>query len=1585
MGIFAVNRNVKETGTFLAMISVGNRDGRKGIEQGFTTSKRDMDETELEEGEACSYQDHDEDAGIDPDIALSYIDEKLQNVLGHFQKDFEGVVSAENLGAKYGIYGSFLPAYRRSPVWSHSRSPQRVQSHNTPQSPNLLLVEGGNQASLAHTSAPHSLKHGSASTCSTSSYANKPSSQSSLYRLTTKMQSMQSLGDSTPKSEARDQKTLKVRIKVGSDNLSVKKSAAIYSGLGLDGSPSSSFDDSPMEGEGLSYRLAIHPHESPTQILQMMTSFPICGSSLLSPLPDDMIQLIDRPELFKDILTHSSSKTNLEYSVVGLPCYSVKENKTIYGKNGVKLFDRNALKVKREGENIRTDFDSSMKESDIDAACEELVSNALKLPLLSDTYSTMGETVKDSLKKKVCDAAKREPSESFSIPVSLTDRSNAKAYRTGNVVDCRLLDIPDERISYPRKVRDGKGEATSSTNTDTVGLKLKKTSKGGLKDPGKQKADKTSSSGNKQLFSVDKKKSKKSQVLSSASKNAAMDGAHDHARVLKNKDSDVEAHACTGELKSSPLQRELSKASDKYSKTNDTYKDFFGDINELEADIVDSPDVPSGDRLKTSAVVEKATLANEIAFKERTSTLEAHKGVISGTDLKRSSHSAILSENGRPMSDPAPAGADSKDSWVCCDKCQAWRLLPPGSKVDSLPEKWDCSMLTWLPGLNRCGISDEETTKAVRAHYQLLAENSNSVHVPPDRPATGIITADKFDPAMLNDEKMIDKLRKISKPSFQDSPHRPPSSSKKKQRSAKERSSAEVKESPVTNIPDFLQQSKSSDTYGEINKRKKMDKHRGHCDSGGGHAKISNKTERDEECPKASKRTKKQIIQSEDNEGATAEYQGNDMMTVSSGFGLATNSALKDKMTSSEFFSPRKSKDDKDGDSLDTSDKLKIHLGGFPDVASLHVKKSDSGTLSPKKRKMDNFQDPASSTPSSGKLVLDHDEQRRKKHRISKSGGKESSTSKRNGKAEKRSKSVSQRSLNDTEPLLKGSSCAPPALAATSSSSKVSGCLKAKSKFQELKGSPVESVSSSPFRISNSDKLTSGRKIMVEKESVKDVKLATGSSVKCSDDDYQGGGSQSGLIRKDNSLDPGEQTTDRCVNEATGDDGDHNITVSHSEKFWKESSLLCKDRNTTSNSDKGKVNTSESYNNPCDNGPVYGEKKREGKIKAPEKFESNVDEIEKDFLSNKQEPFDLKSKAQQGYDQKRSSKKFDVGKSEQLVSISSREKSNLPASDRQKNEKSDSLRSKQGNGMHACSSAARVNDLPKESNSDTKVDTQNGMCHIPSRQPISNGHRIKNQDAPSPLRRDAASQAAGNAIKEAKNLKHLADRLKQAAGSTESTGYYFEAALKFLHGASLLESGKTENTKHGDTLQSIKIYSDTAKLCEFCAHEYEKCKDMATAALAYKCMEVAYLRVIYSSHHSASRDRHELQTVLQMVPPGESPSSSASDIDNLNNSSTMDKDLQGRNDGSPQLATNLVIAAKNRPTFKRLLSFAQDVNFAMEASRKSRMAFAAANVKMDQEDSKDVIASLKRALDFNFHDVQGLLRLVRLAKEATSR
>ncbi|KAI6698689.1 hypothetical protein NL676_018808 [Syzygium grande] len=95
---------------------------------------RKTEDPGLEEGEAHSYHDNDHgfDDGIDPDVSL-YIEEKLQEVLGHFREDFEGGVSAQNLGAKFGGYGSFLPVYERFPP--------RGQNYGTPRSTRTSTVE----------------------------------------------------------------------------------------------------------------------------------------------------------------------------------------------------------------------------------------------------------------------------------------------------------------------------------------------------------------------------------------------------------------------------------------------------------------------------------------------------------------------------------------------------------------------------------------------------------------------------------------------------------------------------------------------------------------------------------------------------------------------------------------------------------------------------------------------------------------------------------------------------------------------------------------------------------------------------------------------------------------------------------------------------------------------------------------------------------------------------------------------------------------------------------------------------------------------------------------------------------------------------------------------------------------------------------------------------------------------------------------------------------------------------------------------------------------------------------------------------
>lgn len=71
-------------------------------------------------------------------------------------------------------------------------------------------------------------------------------------------------------------------------------------------------------------------------------------------------------------------------------------------------------------------------------------------------------------------------------------------------------------------------------------------------------------------------------------------------------------------------------------------------------------------------------------------------------------------------------------------------------------------------------------------------------------------------------------------------------------------------------------------------------------------------------------------------------------------------------------------------------------------------------------------------------------------------------------------------------------------------------------------------------------------------------------------------------------------------------------------------------------------------------------------------------------------------------------------------------------------------------------------------------------------------------------------------------------------------------------------------------------------------------------------------------------------------------------------------------------------------TYSFVILQAQAVNFAMEASRKSRVVFAAVYPGPGDSQCKEGALSVKKALDFNFQDVDGLLRLVRVAMEAIS-
>ncbi|KAJ7972919.1 CW-type zinc-finger protein [Quillaja saponaria] len=1721
------------------MITLGSRDARKGLDLGFGSGGGggEMEETELEEGEACSYPNNEDyDSSIDPDVALSYIDEKLQNVLGHFQKDFEGGVSAENLGAKFGGYGSFLPTYQRSPAWPHPKTPPKVHNYNMTRSPHNILVEGGQGTTRVPSTAPESVGLQPSSTSSSwLPGAKAPSMNDSVNQEvcvpathTEAFTSKYEFVNKKP-TDMSDQKPLKVRIKVGADSLSTRKNAAIYSGLGLDVSPSSSLDDSPSESEGISGEPQDVPFESPTSILQIMTSFPV----LLSPLPDDVIHLTEKETREQDSISVFVPKDDAESSgmLVHDSNFVKNERKVSGGKK--MMMEKNNLEF-RVGNNedahqeIR---DQSKKGPNIDAlTCEELVSETLKLPILSNSHTTVNDPIKGmgrpfdilrEAKKGVVrekafsdEAQKTQVEPTFMEEVRFVEKAKSG---TGGKAQDKDTSFSDDPVCTV-KDKQHEGEKTCETVMDESNVsKGRRVPNAEVTEAPKKSYQKATSCEQDNMtlpvvkehsFPGRKKKLKGSHIHGTVAEEVQSESLKlGSSMVSKTKKScDVDSYISKNDTGNVKVQKDHGKARDRY-------RDFFGELEE-EGDRMESSEMPYEDNVKDSEVIEKSTSALNGELRERSSGKKLDKPSTSHLYPKTATNVAGCTGNGSVADADNGKGVPItmapvmvEDKWVQCDKCQRWRLLPLGTNTDDWPEKWLCSMLYWLPKMNRCSVSEDETTKALIALYQAPAPESQ-INL---QSITGsVITEGSLSTVQHPDQylqnyslhPMASGKKKLGKEAsnstYKDGSMQLSHSSKKNlQLSLKSRSLYDVNGSPLLSDPDVQQLKKSSDLAREKHKSKQkvLDIHSDRGDTK--NLKVKNRRDPDQVCSGAAKKSKAEGVKFTDGDWTMDQGAAARNTSHRSSRSLPTTSAGKDwpkyKDHSSTKDSIYDAKDKLQLSVKNAKDKGRKSLDGFLDKDKTDVR--DSG----KKRPLKEYQVTQTnlgSLHSTGYLLhesrdsvkeefSENEGRKEKKARLSKSDGKESSKSKGSGRTDKKSShtknqkpwqdvgsSLSQRSLDGNNCLKRDLESVQASVTATSSSSKVSGSHRTKASFQEVKGSPVESVSSSPMRISNPDKFTVSKRELIGKDDSHDARLyAIGSPRRCSDDEDDGGSDRSGTAKKDksfamthhrshessmldiedrendhisdtkpnakflpspvmktihftdhvvdnvgqNTICPSKpQVLDQCRSEERLDDSKSYANGSHPRKSAKGSSSRLKDKDRSFKSEY-KVKNSSSLNQLQDRSPSFEAKHGDGKTKLQENLGVKSDGTEnKNVGKKKDSEWKLSNESSkrerlsgEGYncqdatavlvgkhdsksisqnllldcDDERSSKRESTDQGQKVFD---REKPlPLPPAGGAQNETfgrcprpaSGSLK---GNGVEE-GDASKVDDTTKLLKRQIrKTDHQNGTQDVSSRNPTPNGHRSKDLDAPSPARRDSSSHAANNDLKEAKDLKHLADRLKHSGSTLESIGLYFEASLKFLRGASLLESINSENA------QSKHIYSSTANLCEFCAREYEKLKDMAAAALAYKCMEVAYMRVIYSSHTNASRDRQELQKALQMIPPGESPSSSASDVDNVNNCTIVDKVALRKGVSSPHVA-GMHIAPRNRPHFEQLLSFAQDINLAMEASRKSQIAFAAANASSVETKHTEGIRSIKRALDFSFQDVEGLLRLVRLAMEAINR
>ncbi|KAL6896574.1 hypothetical protein ACP4OV_007146 [Aristida adscensionis] len=1572
------------------------------------------DDAELEEGEACG----DETAFVDPDVALSYIDEKLQDVLGHFQKDFEGGVSAENLGSKFGGYGSFLPTYQRSPP--QARSPPKTANVNS-RSPFHQSLEGMSQNPSNVAAPPIPQNNGSVVPVAGDSSKREVRASMKAERGSSSQDSLYGT------SKSSDQNKLKVRIKVGSDNVLARNNAAIYSGLGLDISSPSSIEDSP-DGHG-SPEVNNVPDESPRTILQIMTCFSVPGGFLLSPLPSNILQLTKKVVPSSKKWESNVDTENVQYRNEGHVAKRMKSD----GKKK-KSIDTKSSKN-------RNDVSVVMKkEIDIEtAAGQNILSEALDIPLLSDprTMEAKGEnqfeveparnildgdkdarlrerdSKNDSMTIKE-ESVKEEETECFGnsdFGSSEIDFSTAKgemkpkSEKTETTLDDRnktndknlILERKQERKMKPASGVNFEGNNVINERTPAVSRSTAKVS-------GKETLPCDTNGENNSKSDV-KRVQKEQKTSAFTSSDLLEDDKHTHSSaVVKERKSDMQ---------SKPSHSGKKSKGKLYKDVKDNLPEGY--ITGKEQDILENGSDFGELRSKEKSWKndgERDFDMTGTSRREISSSLKHDRRTTSEEQKMHIPPPASVSSNANAA--PAlPAPVVIEEHWVSCDKCLKWRLLPYEMNPSSLPKKWKCSMLQWLPGMNRCDVSEEETTNALNALYVIPAPANGVPPVGHNHAASaGLVTSNTCN---VNGHVELSRKRKnvpgdgsvLVEGSHQTQASAHPMSNQHV--STKSKSSADGNHYPTE------RDSISKLVDPSIEKKRSKSKNRDSYSDGGDlvekskkHSKEKSKREIDRDEYKTSKKIRKEERHRFDRDrNPGCDLASGDVpdeakalpakTPVLKGSGERNDfSSSKQKNVSRQNPSekPKKVKDEdvvipeeENKEWLHPSDIQKVDLSGKKRIVKeweesqhnpiAHSSKGTTVNHSNAKLKSLKSEEPFPVTdPKQGRVQ--HADQT-----LSYDGGHI-----HNELVEDNTLFTGKRDPQELENRLcdQASDLVEPgssdvaylqATGVTSSSTKGAGSQKKKQHSQVAKTPPIESFSSSPQRNLNTDKPSHNRQ--------KDGSLNTNSS--------------SMTAKKLNTevatADNAQQASEPVLvgssrRKSDKDNGQVHLTQGHASDGNHFERGSDDDRHDSGRKDStGKASRiSRGYNHlhsgvrinyHTDGSPVQpGKHTIEAKTPLLDhKSDSSTYESKRSTPSLQDGSThsslqDRNGSIHSSLQDRNGSTTHHPSDGNQVLPYG-KEKS-YPRSNRldlQKPKAQMVSSPPKESKMESHSTPPKPN-LSKSVLQSRQHNAENGLQHGTAKLAIPNP-----ADTSSPARKDGTSTAY--ALKEARDLKHKANRLKEEGKELESTRLYFESALKFLHVASLLEPPNFDGLKQGDAAQSM--YSDTAKLCNFVGHAYEKCKKMAAAALAYKCVEVAYLKAAYYKYPTASKDRQVLQAVVQSA-PGESPSSSASDIDNLNNNG-LSKGPSSKDANSPQVAGNhLLLAVRNQPHLTRLLAYTNDVNSAFEATRKSQMAIASA--AGNHENEIDGLSSVRTVLDFNFRSVNDLLRLVRLSMESIS-
>ncbi|KAK8682105.1 hypothetical protein V6N13_054502 [Hibiscus sabdariffa] len=658
--------------------------------------------SELEEGEACFHED--EDDNINPDTAFSYIDEKIKNVLGHFQKDFEGGVCAENLGAKFGGYGSFLPTYERSPPrLSHPKTPQKNNSISG--STNSFSTEGTSQNLIAPPNAPPTGRPGNIF-CPSGNIAAKHDSRLTSAQVAEKSALKdESFNRAGIPCDQKSQKTLKVRIKMGPD-----------------------------ESGGALMVSQETTSQSPTGILQVMTSNHVPGGVLISPLHESLLCLLskenERPSsetksipLLRACQEHPSMP--IDVSVLG-DIKQLHEKKTkflirkseelVESKHGnrMNVETGKALLIKKKhatkvagGESFPNDLKDTAPSNSVNIAREAT----------ARVCDVSAEATQNAVRDRLIsfDSAKEDSLESISGRSRLSGKKKKQDKRSS-------LDEKDWE-----QIVDNSNKNASLDLGDNVGSKCYQKSA-----PLKLEEDSKTKVGQIATFRVQNKisvPSKKEKTLFEGKKSKGSKNTGELAGSMKAslrpdvgvtlKDTTISSQGFSSG-KDKILKLKLQKD---INKVQDNHRDALETNSEQKSGRLEPRMRHFQNRPKEYGPLDFETEHNgyldKLKVKVGGRMVDNHLPGVDAPDVvPYLNDKRLTSQTAAPA---ATAPVVIEENWVQCDRCHKWRLLPFDTRPEQLPEKWLCSMLNWLPGMNRCDISEDETTKALNALYQALS------------------------------------------------------------------------------------------------------------------------------------------------------------------------------------------------------------------------------------------------------------------------------------------------------------------------------------------------------------------------------------------------------------------------------------------------------------------------------------------------------------------------------------------------------------------------------------------------------------------------------------------------------------------------------------------------------------------------------------------------------------------------------------------------------------------------------------------------------------------------------------------------